>query len=232
MWPTVRKASKGEDVRSAQYLLAAQGQPGDADGVFGAGTEDRVRVFQTSKGLGADGVVGSQTWPALIMQVAQGSTGDAVRAVQSQLNHYRPGFLTVDGSFGPQTDDAVRRFQTKNGLVSDGIVGPMTWETLVGGGRLSLEPEETAVHLFQAWTQADPGSARQVATEDAVMTLFARPWRAADGWTLQRSEGAAGHLYVVWGGAGEELALGVLTMNETNENIVDQVLLRSLEGGM
>ena len=33
----------------------------------------------------------------------------------------------VDGVFGRQTEDAVKDFQQSNGLVVDGVVGPITW---------------------------------------------------------------------------------------------------------
>lgn len=38
--------------------------------------------------------------------------------------------LSVDNSFGPNTNTQVRRFQSYAGLVSDGIVGPNTWNQL------------------------------------------------------------------------------------------------------
>ncbi len=52
-----------------------------------------------------------------------------VEKIQTQLNTL--GYkVTVDGYFGPQTLAAVKDFQTKNGLASDGVVGIKTWEAL------------------------------------------------------------------------------------------------------
>src|SRR5664280_2029495 len=104
------------------------------DGVTAAA----VRDFQAAHGLLVDGVVGNQTWPALIVQVANGSRGDAVRAVQSQfqarnLSGDPSKGLQIDGIFGPQTEGAVRSFQQAVGIGVDGIVGPVTWNSLVNG---------------------------------------------------------------------------------------------------
>lgn len=53
-----------------------------------------------------------------------------VEELQTLLNA-RGHALTVDCRFGPQTDAAVRAFQTQVGLVSDGIVGAKTWAALL-----------------------------------------------------------------------------------------------------
>jgi N-acetyl-anhydromuramyl-L-alanine amidase AmpD len=130
-WPLVKQGDTGQRVRSVQYLLRQHGWTGvTVDGIFGSVTYNAVRAFQSSRGLAVDGMVGSQTWPALIVTVRSGSSGEAVRAVQSQLAS--KGYtVTVDGAFGPQTESAVRSFQSSRGLTVDGVVGPVTWQHLV-----------------------------------------------------------------------------------------------------
>ncbi len=53
-----------------------------------------------------------------------GSQGPLVAQVQKALQ------IPADGIFGPQTDDAVRRYQARAGMHVDGIVGPLTWASL------------------------------------------------------------------------------------------------------
>jgi peptidoglycan hydrolase-like protein with peptidoglycan-binding domain len=62
--------------------------------------------------------------PAFSVALRRGSTGEAVRYLQSALG------LRVDGWFGPVTDRAVRAFQAANRLRVDGIVGSITWSKL------------------------------------------------------------------------------------------------------
>ena len=57
---TLKKGSKGEDVKTLQKALKIT-----VDGDFGTKTETAVKEFQKSKGLVADGIVGNKTWEAL-----------------------------------------------------------------------------------------------------------------------------------------------------------------------
>jgi peptidoglycan hydrolase-like protein with peptidoglycan-binding domain len=132
-WPLVSEGATGERVFAIQYLLNEQIGAGLAtDGIFGPLTNAAVKAFQTRAGLVADGIVGPKTWPALIIEVQRGSEGQAVAAVQHNLRFaYGHSDLAVDGIFGPKTESAVKAFQTKFKLVVDGIVGPITWNTLI-----------------------------------------------------------------------------------------------------
>lgn len=53
-----------------------------------------------------------------------GSTGNAVKTLQSHLNTVMGSGLVVDGQFGPLTDAALRAFQSRYGLQVDGVYGP------------------------------------------------------------------------------------------------------------
>lgn len=66
------------------------------------------------------------TLPILV----KGSRGESVRALQSLLNLHGET-LSVDGSYGPATEKAVKDFQTKSGLTVDGKCGPATWGAIL-----------------------------------------------------------------------------------------------------
>lgn len=59
-----------DDVKELQTLLRGLGYRIRPDGEFGAYTENVVRLFQASKGLSADGVVGPYTWSMLLRKPA------------------------------------------------------------------------------------------------------------------------------------------------------------------
>jgi len=126
-FPTLKLGDKdveGNGVRRAQYLLREKGHNIQPDHIFGPATDAAVRQFEGSAGLTVDGIIGDQTWTALLVQVQQGSQGEAVKAVQSQFP------VADDGIFGPATDQAVKAFQTQAHLTADGIVGTLTWRAL------------------------------------------------------------------------------------------------------
>lgn len=68
-----------------------------------------------------------------VSQLHPGSTGSEVKTVQSILNGKAHAGLAIDGAFGPKTEEAVKAWQTFFHIAVDGIVGPVTWSTLVGG---------------------------------------------------------------------------------------------------
>jgi hypothetical protein len=66
--PTIRRGSKGEDVKYVQTILYKLGYNLGSygiDGDFGRATEAAVKEFQRDHGLNADGVVGPLTYEAL-----------------------------------------------------------------------------------------------------------------------------------------------------------------------
>ena len=135
-WPILRLGSEGPEVFALQYLLRHHGQDIPADGLFGPVTEQAVRDFQSQTGLGVDGQVGGQTWPALVQGVVPqfGSSGDAVRAAQVLLldKFGYADIIVVDGLFGRGTEAVVKMFQSDHGLTPDGLVGAaQMWPALI-----------------------------------------------------------------------------------------------------
>ena len=124
----LRLGSKGQEVKELQQLLNI-----DSDGIFGRGTENAVKKFQHENGLVVDGIVGPVTLQRIKnsgdktinpVVLRLGSKGEEVEKLQKSLN------LISDGDFGKGTENAVKEFQSKSGLVSDGVVGPVTWSKL------------------------------------------------------------------------------------------------------
>ncbi|AOY76186.1 spore cortex-lytic enzyme [Clostridium formicaceticum] len=55
-----------------------------------------------------------------------GSSGNEVTELQNRLTRWGYYDGPISGTYGPQTYEAVRLFQQRNGLVVDGVVGPQT----------------------------------------------------------------------------------------------------------
>lgn len=166
-WPGValRNGSRSQDVTHMQRLLNDCARVYTAintqavDGVYGSNMTSAVRLFQRQFGLSNDGVLGQNTWNKIVSVHAAlgqgtsthvttrypgeplrtGSTGDAVRCVQSYLNGVAgQTVLKVDGIYGSNTARAVALFQQSKGLTVDGIVGAVTWNALLAAFNATL----------------------------------------------------------------------------------------------
>jgi peptidoglycan hydrolase-like protein with peptidoglycan-binding domain len=70
--------------------------------------------------------------------IQEGDNGPAVSRAQRAIRRTADRSIVVDGAFGPLTKQAVQRFQQGDGLVADGIVGPITWAALPDGGPMPV----------------------------------------------------------------------------------------------
>jgi peptidoglycan hydrolase-like protein with peptidoglycan-binding domain len=145
-WPILKPGDQNQVVRTLQHLLNDHGSELEPDGVFGEKTEAAVKAFQAAQGLPDDRAVGPSTWPALVVEVGNGSSGEAVKAAQVQL-YVRGTLPTVDGIFGVRTDISVRRFQVFRGLEGTGVVNADTWRTLLATEYVPMAGGDAGVAL-------------------------------------------------------------------------------------
>ncbi len=146
----IQKGSTGPDVALVQTWLNGVRDSctwyGEltADGIFGTKSENAVKEFQLKNSMNMDGKVGANTWNVLYTKytakhglnvpypgvaLRTGNEGGTVRLVQQKLNSLGEK-ISTDGKFGSATAAAVQRYQRRNGLTADGIVGKSTWEKM------------------------------------------------------------------------------------------------------
>lgn len=144
-YPNLYPWETGDRVVELQELLGAHGFPVKVDGDFGWKTEAAVRAFQRDRRLRVDGMVGPETWCALMLDIPSGSRdlrlghhGSDVREIQGLLQVH--GFSTPrHGCFDEETATAVRAFQRLHRLRETGEVCSVTW-TLLRAGQPSPRP--------------------------------------------------------------------------------------------
>jgi peptidoglycan hydrolase-like protein with peptidoglycan-binding domain len=194
-------ASSGDAVSRLQSALHLA-----TDGNFGPETDAAVRRLQARHGLTVDGVVGPATWSVLgvsgeetltppagavaavhrhgasratVADTGEGTSqgeasasGDPVSRLQGALH------LSADGTFGPQTEAAVKRLQARHGLTVDGVVGPATWSVLGINSQETLKPPHSALHASPSEGESSSSStgeasgvvARVIAAGDEIAT--------------------------------------------------------------
>lgn len=131
--------STGNDVVNVQnYLINLGYLKGTADGSYGNVTKAAVIMFQANESLGGNGNVDNDTYLRIqqtnkkFISLKKGSMGNSVAVMQSYL--IKLGYLDIsaNGEFGTETEKALKRFQSVNGIISDGVAGTQTLGVLYG----------------------------------------------------------------------------------------------------
>lgn len=170
-FPIIREGDRGPAVEDVQRRLLSLGYdlgPTGVDGVFLGETLRAVRAFQEGHGLAQDGLIGHDTWSALVDETFMLGDrllylrvphfhGRDVRVLQGALNALGFASGVPDGIFGTFAERAVREFQRNVGLPPDGIAGMETVHALSG--------------LRHVWADKDP---------TAPVALMVAPARAAE----------------------------------------------------
>ena len=153
----LESGAEGEEVLALQNRLIQLGYlTGTADGKYGTQTQNAVKLFQKALGISQTGIAnvslqeklyasnapaysassatatpssGSNT-AAGYSTLVRGDSGDNVRRLQSRLKEL--GYLSgsADGSFGGQTESAVKAFQRALGLTQSGVASSSLQEKL------------------------------------------------------------------------------------------------------
>jgi len=165
-----RFGDDGEAVRDIQDRLVALGFPIDGDrvGNFGEATVTALSAFQSKRGLWSDGIVGPDTWRALVSAGYRlGSRilyhrvpmmrGDDVAELQRQLNSLGFDSGNVDGIFGPDTLRGLLEFQSNRVIAEDGLTGAEVVAELSLMAKATVKPGRDTVRDHQ-WLSNLPHS--------------------------------------------------------------------------
>ena len=150
-YSTLRPGDEGTAVSNMQRTLYELGYyDGQADGIYSSLTSDAVRAFQGNNSLKVDGVAGEETLKKLYSSSARaagakatsfkklqkGDSGSEVSEMQNALKSL--GYLSqITGVFDDETYWAVKSFQERNNLNSDGVAGNDTLTKLYSGSAVS-----------------------------------------------------------------------------------------------
>jgi len=136
-----------------QVVLKSYGYyEGKIDGIFGNISKKALISLQKSNNIDSDGKIGPQTCTLLLNkktivkknistsvnisnEISQPETTYSQEIYDAQIILKNLGLYlsSLDGINGPQTKRAVKEFQTKAGLVSDGVIGSKTKAALSKG---------------------------------------------------------------------------------------------------
>jgi peptidoglycan hydrolase-like protein with peptidoglycan-binding domain len=152
----LQKGNRGWDVAALQFRLQKHGfPPGGVDGVFGAGTRLAVINFQSSNGLGADGIAGPATVAALRGRGSSSSTPTTVPV--GAVRFYRPVPGPIGDRFGAPR---------AGGRTHAGIDFPVAYGTRVGAAGVGTT-------IFAGWNNGGYGNLVVIQHRDGYTTWYA-----------------------------------------------------------
>lgn len=128
----------GEQIQGNLHALNYSPGPLDGDPTGPLGTA-AVKLAQTGYGITVDGQPGPITQKYLSGQLS---------VLQQKLKDKGYYLGDIDGIWGPMTDNAIKRFQTDNGLTSDGIIGENTLAALFGSSIAPTQPQDNQENFF------------------------------------------------------------------------------------
>ena len=139
----LRQGDRGSTVASLQQTLKQLNYyQGAITGFFGPMTHEAVILFQRQIGLNANGIVDPQTLSALESEEEMNSTtsvdtgglavipNPVVLDLQQKLKTLGYYVGSIDGTYGSQTETAIRNFQAGIGLPPTGLLDPETQSSL------------------------------------------------------------------------------------------------------
>ena len=135
---TIRQGSRGPQVHAWQKFLNSQGFSVGEDSSFGPATARATREFQSSRGLGTDGVVGPATRAAMTQPALPSSQRTPIRtSSRSYPTTSTTTLPALDPHGGPPTPAENGFFTTRNiaiGLIGLSVVGTLAVVAFGGGG--------------------------------------------------------------------------------------------------
>ncbi|HVE73593.1 MAG TPA: N-acetylmuramoyl-L-alanine amidase [Mycobacteriales bacterium] len=175
-----RRGDWGPAVAEVQAALVSLGLLPELpdEPTYDDATDHAVRSFQQQRGLSVDGMVGAETYRALVaarlklgdrllhLVARTPYSGDDVAALQDRLLELGFDAGRVDGVFGARTAAALQGFQRDYGLLPDGTCGPATLRALKGLGRLVVGGRPHQLRETEALHQAGGSMAGRIVVLD------------------------------------------------------------------
>ena len=166
-----------------QIVLKSYGYyDGKIDGEFGSNSKNALLKFQSSNNIDADGIVGNEICNlfldknSIVKNTPSKSNNVDVQVKNLNQNYSQDLYdaqiilkdlglytSTIDGIDGPSTKKALKSFQTKAGLVSDGVLGPLTISALEKGEESYITTENTS-----ASNETSSSTSETVSTSSAI----------------------------------------------------------------